>query len=219
MIQHAYILPMIISAILSLKAFKQGWPLPYRLFSVYIFWCLLTEIIAWSWVAYQKSAYPNKQPSNVWVFNSFIMPMYIILSAAYYSIIKNRLYKKLILFCATAFSLFAIINILWIQGISFVNSYSNLFADSIVLIYIFLYLEELRKEKEVQKVAAIPMVWIAAGNFIFHLLNLPFILFLNYLNNNYPGLALSFIYMYLSFIFINYILYIKAFLCPTPQQK
>ncbi len=219
MIQHIYILPMIISAILSLKTFKQGWPLSYRIFSVYIFWCLLTEIVAWSWVAYQKSAYPNKQPSNIWVFNTFIIPMYITLSATYYSIVKNRLYKKIILFCAAGFFLFAIINILWIQGISFVNSYSNLFADSIVLIYIFLYLEELRKEKEAQKVSAIPMVWIAAGNFIFHLLNLPFILFLNYLNNNYPGMALSFIYMYLSFIFINYVLFIKAFLCPTPQQK
>lgn len=219
MIQHAYIFPMIISAILSLKTFKRGWPLGYRLFAIYVFWCLLTEIIAWSWVAYQKSTFPNKQPSNICIFNTFIIPMYIILSATYYSIVKSRLYKKIILFCATVFSLFTIINVLWIQGISVVNSYSNLLADSIVLIYIFLYLEELRKEKEVQRVSTIPMVWIVSGNFIFHLLNLPFILFLDYLNNNYPGMALSFMYMYLSFIFINYVLFIKAFLCPTPQQK
>lgn len=219
MIQHAYILPMIISAILSLKTFKQGWPLAYRIFSVYIFWCLVTELAAWGFVAFQKATYPDQQPNNHWILSISMLPMYLLLSWVYYSSIKNRVYRKIIFSCTVVFSVFAIINMLWIQKLSSINSYTHLLADCIVFMYIFLYFEELRKGKETGKFSNIPIVWIAAGNFIYHLLNIPFLFLLDYLNNNNPGLAKSFIYMYLFFIFINYILYIKAFLCPTPQQK
>jgi hypothetical protein len=218
-IQHIYIIPMIISAILSTKAFKRGWPLSYRLLSVYIFWCLFTEISAWAWVEYQKVAYHVQRPNNSWILTLSMLPMYILLSGVYYTSISTKLYRKTILFFTAIFSLFAIINMWWIQKLSIINSYTHLLADCIVFIYIYLYFEELRKGKETRKFSDIPMVWIAAGNFIYHLLNIPFLFLLNYLNKNNPGLALSFIYMYLFFISVNYILYIKSFLCPHPQQK
>jgi hypothetical protein len=214
-----YILLILISAIISLKTFKRGWPLSYKIFSVYVWLCFFSEITAWGLAEYQKRNYPGQQPNNAWLLTAAMLPMYILLSWVYYESVRNRLYKKIIFVCTSFFILFALVNMFWIQKLTAINSYTHLFADCIIFVYIFLYFEELREGKEIRKFSNIPMIWIAAGNFIYHLLNIPFLFLLNQLNDFYPGLAKSYMHMYVFFIFINYILYIKSFLCPHPQQK
>jgi hypothetical protein len=220
-IQHIYFIPLLISAILSLKAFRLRWPLPYRLFSILLFVIVFVEIAATSWAywLYDFNGWTYSK-NNRWIYNLSIIPQYLLYMAVYYFIIRNVVIKKTILITSVLFSIFTIVNIIYWQTLYDVNSYTHLIADCIILLLSFVYFEQLKKEKEVVKLSLQPMVWISFGACVYHLLNIPYLFGMNYLvKNNFISFAYSFHYFYLIFQCIMYISYAKAFLCPTPQQK
>jgi hypothetical protein len=218
--QHLYLIPMLVSAILSLKAFRLRWPLAYKIFSVLLFIALITEVAAnlWHYYLYNFSGmhYSN---NNAWIYTSSFIPQYILFFFVYHQALHSKLIKSLVVIVSLLFSLFVIINAWFIQKAFLINSNTHIAADCIMLLLIFSYFEQLRKEKEIVKLSDQPMVWISLGAFIFHLLNIPFLLMINYLNKSLPSVALAFFYVYLLFIFVSYVLYSKAFLCKTPQPK
>jgi hypothetical protein len=219
-IQHLYLLPMLISAILSLKTFRLNWPAAYKTFSVSLFVALFTELFARFWRFYLHNHWGFNYPHiNHWIYTTSLIPQSLLLLAVFYQIIHTKLYKKIILLFAVLVVIFVVLNFSLWQSFYEINSNSHVFIAALVLVVVLMYFEELRREKEVKKLSQQPMVWIAFGVSVFHLLSIPYFLSINYLIDKHPSLAGSFIYMYLLFICFWYLLYIKALLCPTPQDK
>jgi len=219
-IQHLYLLPMLISVLLSLKAFRLGWPLAYKIFSIFLFTALFTEIFGNLWHYYLHNFNGWKySKNNAWIYTASFIPQYVLLMFVYHQALNSKKMKRIILFVAIAFSLFTILNFCYWQTLFIINNNTHIAADCIMLLLVFAYFEQLRKAKEPVKLSVQPMVWISLGVLVFHLLNIPFLLSINYLIRNFPSLATSFLYVYLLFIFVSYVLYSKAFLCPTPEPK
>lgn len=220
--QNIYLIPMLISAIFSLKAFRLKWPLAYRIFSIYLFIALITDVLGTLWRVYLfqfKEWTPFGAEYNSWILTFSIAPQYLFLMAVYYEVLKSKKIKKAIHFIAIGFTFFVIINFTFGQGIKAINSLSHLIADAIMLLLVYFYVEQLRTQNELVKLTEQPMIWISLGVFIFHLLNIPLLYCLDYLYHSNKATAVSFMQFYRLIIFLTYTLFIKAFLCPTPRRK
>jgi hypothetical protein len=219
-IPNLYLIPMLISAILSLKVFKLSWPLAYKIFSILLFTALATDILGTLWDRY---LYQFKEwdlfYGNYWILTFSIAPQYLLYMAVYHEVLKSRQQKRIIQVLAIVFTLFVILNFTFGQGLYVINSLSHLFADCIMLILIFFYFEQIRKQKEILILSKQPMVWISAGVFIYHLLNIPVLYCLNFLVDSDRSGVYSFLNFYKAIIFCSYLLFIKALLCPTPQPQ
>jgi hypothetical protein len=212
-IQYIYFIPLLISAILSLKAFRLSWPFQYKTFSVLLFFSIIVETLALIWTRYFHN--------NYLIYTLAITPIYLLYMAVYYYAITSPVIRKAILVTGILFAIFGILNFLLWQKLLIVNTVSHMVADLIILLLIFIYFEQLKKEqdKENIKLSSNPMVWISLGAFIYHLLSIPFIFSINYMAKNNLSFVQSFYKVYLIVQCIMYILYIKSFLCPHPQQK
>lgn len=220
-IQHIYFIPILLSAILSLKAFRHHWPLPYRIFSCLLILILLIETFAitMNLLGYFLTGWYFSQP-KLWLYNSFLVPQYLLYMAVYYHAIRSVKIKKLIVIIALIFTLLAISNLLFFQSFNSVNSITLLMASGIVLFLTITWFEQLRKEEKViAPLTANPMAWISLGAFLFHATFLPYILGLNYLNRTDISLAIALFYVYLLLNCVMYTLYSIAFLCKTTLQK
>jgi len=218
-IQHLYLIPMFISAILSLKAFRLSSFAPYKLFSILLFTALTTEILAnlWHYYLHDFNGWSYSK-NNAWIYTISFIPQYVLFMLVYHRALQSTRIKKVIVYTAVLFTLLVLINVLFIQKFYIINSNIHILADCIMLFLAFAYFEELRRDKVIYKLSDQPMVWISLGSLVFHLLNIPFLLSINYLNRHFPAAAISFFYVYLLFIFVSYVLYSRAFLCKTPPQ-
>ncbi len=227
MIHHIYILPLLISAILSLKTFRLGWPLPYRLFSILLFFVLLVESFSIAWKYYLHNAFSWVYTQNTaWIYNLSFAPQYFLYTILFYYSISYPKFKKSVLVTGLLLCTFILSNQFFGQGLFEVNTISHVFADCTVLFFCFAYFEELKNEEirdeynaEIIQFLKKPMAWISFGIFIYHLLNIPYLFGMNYMIKNKISFAVTFHYIYMSFICLMYLCFIKAFLCPTPQQK
>jgi hypothetical protein len=219
-IQHAYLLPMLICAILSLKAFRLRWPFEYKIFAVYLWLAVFTEAAGRSYVFYQYSiGTPKKEINNIWIYTPLVILQYLLCAVFFYYALTSVRFKRVIAILTILFGCFSILNAAFIQGLSQINSYMHLFSDGLLIFCVFTYFEETRKTPELRDITKLPLTWISLGIFIFHLLNIPYLISINYLYINHTSVAIAFMYLYQTIIFISYILIIKAFLCPTPPQK
>ncbi len=211
---------MLVSVILSLKAFRLRWPPAYRWFSVLLFTALATEVAANLWLYWLHNFNGMKYNGNTaWIFTVSLIPQYLLFMTVYYLALHSRRIKTMIIIAGILFSSFVIINAFYIQGFKIMNSYSHIFASAIMLLLALAYFEQARKEKELVKLSEQPMTWISLGSLIFHLISIPYLLFMNYLISNFMSIATAFYYVFLLTIFASYVLYSKAFLCKTPQLK
>ena len=218
MFQHIYMLPLFISTVLSLKSFRRRWPAPYRLFSILLLFIFIIELFAYLWKFYfiNFRNWPYSK-SNLWLYNSFLIPQYLLYMAFYYQILRKTYIGQIIPVLAIAFTAFAVVNMLFWQSIHSIESYTLAMASSIVIVMVVTWFNKMLKEKEIINLSTHPATWISVGAFIFHSANIPFILSLNYLVNNNMSLALALFYIFLALNCIMYMSYIIAFLCQPPQ--
>lgn len=220
LVQHIYMIPLFISAALSLKVWKKRWPHHYRIFAVLLIAVLVVEILAilWKSVLYKAAGW-NYQPSNLWLYNSFLIPQYLLYIAFYYRELTSKLIKKILVAAGICFTIFVLLNMVFIQSVYSINSYSIIFASIIVVFLTASYFEQVRKANKIVKLSAQPMIWISLGAFIFHSCNLPYMISLNYLIKFDIALATSIFYIYLTLNCIMYSFYIIALLCPPPHHR
>jgi hypothetical protein len=220
MIQHIYIIPLLICMLLSLKSFRLKWPISYRIFSILLFCVFTVELFAIIWKYYLHGlSNSHFSKSNLWLYNLFLIPQYILYLAVYYNAFASKNVKKVIIITGGFFLCFAILNIIFFQPINTVNSYTLLFADLIVIFLTVSYFEELRKQKDIINLTQHPLVWISLGAFIFHSANIPYLLSLEFLIHNNVSLAITLFYIYLGLNCLMYSFYTIAFLCQNPHQK
>lgn len=216
-----YLITVLVSAIFSLKTFRLKWPLTYKLFSAFLITALITELAGTLW-AYDLFEFqkwdPFKTGNNNWLITFLLIPQYLFFITIYYSVLKNERLKKVVAAIAILYTIFAILNLAFGQGISIINSYTHIAASFVMLFLVLAYFEQIRKDKVLINLRREPLVWISLGNFIYHLINIPFLFTINYLIKSYPQIVGSFFNFYLIILIITYSLYIKAFLCPQPQK-
>lgn len=218
-IQHIFLLPLFISAVLSLKAFVRQWPAPYRIFSVLLLSVLFVEVFALLWKVFLYNAWGwSYQPSNLWIYNSALLPQYLLYLLAYYRVLRSPALRRTIVRAACLFTAFFFINITYLQPITTINSYSIIMASGIITFLTVSYFEQVRKSTEIITLTADPMAWISLGAFIFHAANLPYMISLNYLNRFDVSLAISIFYIYMALNCIMYTFYSIAFLCNPPSR-
>lgn len=213
-------IPLFIAAVVSFRTFNKKWHAIYRIFSVLLISVFILEITAFLWKAFlHTTAGWNYSVSNLWLYNSFLIPQYLLYIWMYYQAIKSNVIKKIIIVAAISFAVFAIFNMIYIQSIHTVNSYSIIMASIIMVFVAVAYFEQLRKADEIFKLSALPMVWISLGAFVFHAANLPYIISLNYLTRFDISLAISIFYIYLVLNTTMYTFYVIALLCRPPHHK
>lgn len=221
LLQHIYIIPLLLSTLLSLKAFRLKWPAPYRYFSVLLIVVLTTELLAitWKYFFHNTILLGSYSNSNLWLYNIFLIPQYCLYLYIYYLVLQSPRLKKLVRIIGILYPLFVIGNMFLFQRIHSVNSYSLVVSSVIVLFLTICYFEQLWTQNEIIRLGSHPMSWLSLGAFIFHAANLPYIISLEYLIKNNISLAIALYYIYLGLNCILYTLYCIAFLCPTPQPK
>ena len=217
-IQHIYIIPLLLSALLSLKSFRQRWPTSYRTFSILLICVLVVELVALLW-KYSLAKTLGLNTSNLWLYNCFLVPQYLFYIAVYYQELQSSRVKKVIVVVSVLYTLLAVCNMLFFQSIYSVNSFTLVMASGIILFLVITWFEQLRKEEDTIPLRSNPMAWISLGAFIFHAAFLPYILGLNYLTRNNISLAIALFYVFLLLNCTMYTLYSIAFLCKPTHQK
>jgi hypothetical protein len=221
-LHSTYLVIVLISAIFSLKAFRLNWPLPYKLFSAFLFTALFTEGASTLLKYYPKilgAWNPFGTDNNYWIITFLLIPQYLIQMAVFYEVLKSRRIKKIIAATAVFFTVFAINNFMFWQGIDAVNNYTHILGSLVMLLLVFAYFEQVRDDYAMPSLKKQSMAWISLGNFIYHLLNIPYLFSINYLVKFNLSAAIVFHNLYLFILILTYLSFIKAFLCPTPQQK
>jgi hypothetical protein len=221
-IHLTYLSTVLVSAIFSLKAFRLNWPLAYKLFSLFLFAALVTEIAGTLW-AYNlfgiRNWDPLKTDNNAWLISFMLIPQYLLYIAVYHQILASHKLKNGIKLIVILYTIFAIANLIFGQGIAVINSYTHIAASFVMLFLVFAYFEQIRNNNKLISLKREAIVWISLGNFIYHLVNIPFLLSINYIIKYHPQIMEPFYIFYLLMLIITYALYIKSFLCPHPQQK
>ena len=214
-IYYIYIIPLLISAISSLRAFRQKWPLSYRWFSIFLFTTLFVEVFAILWKDYlylHKTPYWNYSKQNVWLYNIFFLPQYIFYVLFYYSVLKLKLVRKAIRIILPLFIIFGIYNITMLQGLYVTDNYTLVVCCLLVIWLSGSYFYQLLKQKRLVVLQHEPLVWISSGAFLFHMGCLPFFVWFNTLVMASISKAFSFLGIAVVLNSVMYSSYSIAFL-------
>lgn len=217
---HIYVLPLTISAILSLKSFRYGWPVQYKTFSVILILTLGFETLGILW-QYWLHNLPIWQFSrnNVWLYNVSYIPISLLYFIFYFQILKKNRIKRLIVVASFAFVLFAMFNLQFFQKIYFLNSYTIIFVSLILILLSVFYFNQLKNEEPFTKLNKQPLFWLVTATFLFNSTRIPFILGFEYLITKSSALVFAAYNLYLTLICLFYIIYIIGYLCKPHQQK
>jgi len=149
--------------------------------------------------------------SNHFIFNLALPVNILYFGMLYHGIIRNQAKRKLI-FVGTALNLiFFVINLLFIQEISFLMTYSRTAMSVSLIVYSLLYFHEIVTDDYIENINPVrnASFWIITSIFFFYLSSTLTIIFWNYfvVNNEYVGSVMMRV-----FAFLLYSMYIAGML-------
>ncbi|ASZ11207.1 hypothetical protein CK934_09645 [Chitinophaga sp. MD30] len=216
--EYLYLFPLLLSAIFSLKTFRQKWPKPYQLFACLVILTLFTELLAISWKWYlHKMLTWDYSKNNFWIYNIFITARLGLLLIIFHHILHSRWVKRAIAYTGPLLVVFGILNYLYIQGIYQYNTYSVIFAHIPIIILCLSYFKQLLEETSIIALHKEPLVWMTLGTFIYHAASLPFLIMLGFLNMQHSNLSLLYLPINDTLNLLLCSFYLISFLC-KPQQ-
>lgn len=218
--EFIYLVPLTISAIVSIRAFTLRWPLSYKVFSTFLVLTLFVEIFAilWKWVLC-KTSYWEYPPSNMWIYDGFVTVRYLFLAVYFYLILQYRVAKIILLISSSLLLIFAFINYFYIQSPHNVNTFTIIPANIFIVFMVLAFFHQILIEDQVIKLSSSADVWISLGTFIYHSGSLPFFIFFNYLIETSSPFLDSFLYINDFLNITMYTNYSIAFLCNPQFQK
>lgn len=217
-IYFIYLIPLFLSAVFSLKSFRLKWPLPYRYFSIFLIITFLVEIFAICWKVFLFKHISN-DPSNIWIYNLYIVPEYLFYLFFYYLILEKHINKKSYLLICAFYCVLALTNIAFIQKIQTLNSYTIIVGNIILIALSLHYFISSLQVKEPILQTTLPVFWISVAVFIFSAGSLPYFIFLNYLIKENIAMAIALFNILLILNTLGYSLYLIAYLCNPPIQR
>jgi uncharacterized membrane protein AbrB (regulator of aidB expression) len=153
LIQHIFLIPLLASAYLSLKAFRLRWPKEYRFFSILLILLFVIESFNILWKYFLHNAGTLTYSNNsAWLYNFSFIPQYLLYMLVFYNGFSNKSYKQYALWLGLPLCIFILLNIFFIQGIFMPNTISLIVADSIMILLCFLYFDQMAiKKKSLKK--------------------------------------------------------------------
>lgn len=215
-----YLIPMLLSAIFSLKAFTQKWPKPFKIFSVYLIVCLTIEIVSllllFEWI---KPLFGERAGHNLWLYNFGLIVEQSIMLIFFYHILNHKGVRKIVgLFILTLVP-FAFLNYFFLQGAHVVNSHSIVPFEVLTIIFGTIYFSQTINNNHTERLFKNPLIWILLGVFVYNLVAVNFFLTISYLSMNYQNIASIYFYVNDGMNIISYSFFLIAFLCkPHPKS-
>jgi hypothetical protein len=219
-VHYVYLIPLLLSVICNFKSFRNKWARPYRLFSIFLIVTLLMELFAISWKLFlHQTAYWGYTNSNLWIYNLYLTPQYLFYFYFFSSVLDSKLLsankKPIIIIYAFA----GIANIIFIQRVNQLNTYTIILGSGLVLIGSLSYFIQEFNRKVPVLVSKHPLFWISLGSFMFHTVSLPYFIMINYLSKVNLPMAVSLFNILLVLNVLMYLFYLIAFLCNKPSLK
>lgn len=219
-VHFLYLVPLCLGAIVSLRSFRMQWPRPYRVFSIFLFFTLVIEILAIAWkLSLHETAYWHYTKSNGWIYNLYYIPQYLFYFYFYDKVLDEKGIKKLYRPISWIYFLGGLINLCFVQGIFQLDTYSIIGGNLGVLYFSLHYFKQELHRSEPVNASKDPLFWISLGAFIFHTVSLPYFVFINYLSRTNLKLAIALFNILLILNIFMYSFYLIAFLCNKPSQK
>lgn len=217
---YIYLIPMLLSAIFSLRSFRLKWPLAFRIFSISLLLTLLIECfaISWKW-GFSQTKWWHYTRSNMWIYDAFVVIKYMFVVSFFYCILRSALVKKVITYSFCLFIPLASYNYFFFQGPFSVDTYTIIFTNSSTIFYCLLFFIQVLKDKNLIILTKDTSVWISLGLLLYNAGTLPFFVFFNYLINEQPSMATSYLYINDALNIIMYTLFLIAYICPPGSQK
>jgi len=220
-VHFLYFIPLALTAVISLKAFRQSWPRAFQLFSIFIIGSLLLEIFSISWKLWiYKTPWWEYSQNNLWIYNLSYTPCYLFYFLFYYRALDAGIIKRSTFFAiSSSFIVVSISNLIFFQGLFKLDTYTIITGNLGILFFSLHYFKQELQKKVPVKVIKEPLFWISLGAFIFHTGSLPYFVCINHLSNNNMTLAVALFNILLVLNFFLQTSYLIAFLCRTPYQK
>jgi hypothetical protein len=218
--QHFFMIPLFISAILSLRFLRKSATGAHKVLAAFLCLIFIVELMAILWKYSLYNAGPRAySKNNVWIYNLSLPLQYLLFSLFYFKVFINPLHKKLLAFSAAGLLIFSLINILFIQQLFILNYYTAIAANILFVIWATQFFTELWLKEPQERLDKNPLVWISIGNFIFHSGSLPYLVALGFPQLYTSTHFMAFFYVYTVLHSFMYITFIIAFLCNPPQQN
>lgn len=210
-IENLYFIPLVISAIVSMRVFNVRWPFAIKLVAVYLLLTTIVELFAsfWSNYLYETTLW-KYHISNHWIYNIGFIIRYPFLFLYFAQFLPGKRTGKLLVFTSLIL-MFA--NYFFLEGIFTLNSYTVLLTFSITLFLCFWFFRYIFLKKEIVNLMRATEFWIAAGLFFYHAATLPLFFIINKLNAQSELLSNAHYILNDPLNFIMYTFLTIAFLC------
>lgn len=210
-IENLYYIPLIISAIVSIRVFSGIWPSAIKYVAVYLLFTAFIEIFAYAWIGFlYETSFWKFHESNHWIYNIGFIVRYPLLFLYFREFLPGIRTGRILVVASITLMLF---NYLFFEGIFALNSYTVLFTFSITIILCFWFFRYIFLKKEIVNLLHATEFWIAAGLLFYHAATLPLFFIINKLNAESQLLSQSYIYLNDVLNIIMYTLLTIAFLC------
>jgi hypothetical protein len=196
------------------------WSGPLRGFALFVLFTLAVEVFAifWKWEL-SKTVYWDYSRSNLWVYNAFTVVRYLFFLWFFHGILTSPVIRRTIRWSSLPFGLLAVSNYFFIQTPHQVNTYTIVLANTVTVLLVLAYFNQILKDRVIIRLHASPEVWICLGTMIYYSATLPFFIFFNYLITTHASVLRSYLVINDALNLVMYTLYLIAFLCKTPSQK
>ena len=175
-----YLIPLLLSAIFSLRAFRLKCPKPYRLYAWMLLLSLFTEVLAlaWKWELYHWGSF-NFSKNNFWIYNFFLILRFGLLAMIFNLTLYHH---KLIPLIGGIIFLFGLLDYTFIHGPLQFNTYSMILTHVCIITLCLLYFRQLLQEPGIIAIQKEPLFWMVIGLFFYHAVSLPFLINLGFFN-------------------------------------
>ncbi len=202
-----------VSGITILIVYRNSWPLSFKILAFFILFYTIGDTTGNIMGAFFKT-------KNHFVYNFLYTIQFIVISIFFYYQLNSSLVKKIILYFLFSFPLFVFVNTIWFQDFFTLQTFSYVFGGSFVILLSVAYLWQLYISEETHSIFRDPVFWFSLAWLLNFAVTVPFFGMLNYLNTNFPVLALNY---YLLVIDISdclrSILLMIGFLCIRAAKK
>lgn len=168
-------------------------------------------------VEYMGAWMSSNKVRNEWLYNIFFVIEFSLFILTIFKELNNQNYKKVIAFSYFCYLMLVIINVTFIQPVTQFHIYTFAFGSLLMIITSGLFLYELINYSE-NDFFREPFFWICTGLLFFYVGNFLLMSSLNYINNNFKGLAKKLFLITELLSILEYLLFIVAFLCKRTFQ-
>ena len=219
-VHYLYLVPLCLSATISLKAFRNSWAKPYCLFSIFLVGTLCSELFAISWkLGLNETGYWSFSKSNLWIYNLYIVPQYLFYFLFFCMVLDQKPTQRTQLLLSGVYLLLALLNMVLIQGMNQLNTYTIILGGVAVVTCASRYFIQEFNRKLPVSVQWHPLFWISLGAIVFHSVSIPYFIFINYLSKTNLPMAIALFNILLMMNILMYSLYLIAYLCNNPSPK